>query len=164
MRLHLLNNYSVKRTQPSEAFSNQLTAFLLSVSSVATMYLLPNVPFFGERALVQLVANPISLYLFATAYLSLSVALTLIIFDNTEEPESGNDNNLTIFGFVFYLVAAVAVTLAFLLLKLTFSYNSFLLGYSQSLFFFLFVFLSHFLFILFTKSFVMNNLINKLIL
>lgn len=129
------------------------------------MYLLPtNVPFFGERALLQLVANPTSIYLFATAYLSLSVALTLIIFDNTEDQDSSNDTNPIIFGFVFYLVAAAMVTFAFLLLKLTFSYNSFLLGYSQSLFFFLFVFLSHFLLILFTKSFVMNNLINKLIL
>jgi len=100
------------------------------------MYLLPNVPLFGERALLQLVANPTSIYLFATAYLSLSVALTLIIFDNTEDQDSSNDTNPIIFGFVFYLVAAAMVTFAFLLLKLTFSYNSFLLGYSQSLFFF----------------------------
>lgn len=148
--------------QPAETISNQVTAFLLSISAVATMYLIPNVPFFGERVLVQLMASYTFLYAFFTAYLALSIALTLMIFDSSEEPESNNNNNLVLFGFIFYITTAFMITFVFLVFKSFFAYNNFLLGYTQSLFFFLFIFLSYFLFILFTKSYLVNNLIDKL--
>ncbi len=148
--------------QPAETISNQVTSFLLSISAVATMYLIPSVPFFGERVLVQLMASYTFLYAFFTAYLALSIALTLMIFDSSEEPESNNNNNLVLFGFIFYVTTAFMVTFVFLVFKLFFAYNNFLLGYTQSLFFFLFIFLSYFLFILFTKSYLVNNLIDKL--
>ena len=148
--------------QPAETISNQVTSFLLSISAVATMYLIPSVPFFGERVLVQLMASYTFLYAFFTAYLALSIALTLMIFDSSEEPESNNNNNLVLFGFIFYVTTAFMVTFVFLVFKLFFAYNNFLLGYTQSLFFFLFIFLSYFLFILFTKSYLVNNLIGKL--
>lgn len=157
-----MNNYTIKRTQPSETISNQLTAFLLSISAVATMYLLPNVPFFGERVLAQLMSSYTFLYIFFTAYLTLSIALTLMVLDSSEDPEP-NNNNIALFGFVFYVVATTSITFLFLLLKLIFTYNSFLLGYTQSLFFFLFIFMSYFLFILFTRSYLVNNLVSKLI-
>lgn len=148
--------------QPAETISNQVTSFLLSISAVATMYLIPSVPFFGERVLVQLMASYTFLYAFFTAYLALSIALTLMIFDSSEEPESNNNNNLVLFGFIFYVTTAFTITFVFLVFKLFFAYNNFLLGYTQSLFFFLFIFLSYFLFILFTKSYLVNNLIDKL--
>ena len=158
-----MNNYTVKRVHSYETVSNQVTSFLLSVSAVATMYLLPNVPFFGDRVLVQLMASYTFLYVFFTAYLTLSIALTLMVFDNSEDPEPNNNNNLAVFGFVFYLASTSIITLLFLALKLLFAYNNFLLGYTQSLFFFLFIFLSYFLFVLFTKSYLVNNLVDKLI-
>jgi len=148
--------------QPAETISNQVTSFLLSISAVATMYLIPSVPFFGERVLVQLMSSYTFLYAFFTAYLALSIALTLMIFDSSEEPESNNNNNLVLFGFIFYVTTAFTITFVFLVFKLFFAYNNFLLGYTQSLFFFLFIFLSYFLFILFTKSYLVNNLIDKL--
>lgn len=148
--------------QPAETISNQVTSFLLSISAVATMYLIPSVPFFGERVLVQLMASYTFLYAFFTAYLALSIALTLMIFDSSEEPESNNNNNLVLFGFIFYVTTAFMITFVFLVFKLFFAYNNFLLGYTQSLFFFLFIFLSYFLFILFTKSYLVNNLVDKL--
>lgn len=157
-----MNNYTIKRTQPSETISNQLTAFLLSISAVATMYLLPSVPFFGERVLAQLMSSYTFLYIFFTAYLTLSIALTLMVLDSSEDPEP-NNNNIALFGFVFYVVATITITFLFLILKLIFTYNSFLLGYTQSLFFFLFIFMSYFLFILFTRSYLVNNLVSKLI-
>ena len=86
-----------------------------------------------------------------------------MVFDNSDDPEPNNNNNLAVFGFVFYLASTSMITLLFLALKLLFAYNNFLLGYSQSLFFFLFIFLSYFLFVLFTKSYLVNNLVDKLI-
>ena len=70
--------------------------------------------------------------------------------------------NPAAFCFLVYLTLVASVTFTLLALKLLFSYNSFIIGYTQSLFFFLFLFLSYFLFLLFTKSLVANNIISKL--
>lgn len=110
------------------------------------------------------VKGPVITEVVTYAYIIVMFLLLIFFMEPFKEEFGGLKNKITgiLFGFIWYVTLSFFVTVIFLTLNLVFSYNSFLLGYTQSLFFFLFIFLSYVLFRLFAKSYTFNDIINKL--
>ena len=113
--------------------------------------------------------SPNALYLIMLTYFLFVVLTVSLLADSSSLYDSARlesvytaSCNPAAFCLLIYLTVVSSAALTFLVLKLLFSYNNFIIGYTQSLFFFLFLFLSYFLFLLFTKSLVTNRVISKL--
>lgn len=96
-------------------------------------------------------------------YFFLMFLMGLLFLELTAEELKDLKPNSIFFGIIWYTTLSFFLTLFLLSLNLVFSYNSFLVGYTQSLFFFIFIFLSYTLFRLFTKGTVLNSTINLLV-
>ena len=127
------------------------------------------IPGFERQVNVFLYYNPSAFYLLLAFYFCFLI-LTLLLFVESGvlrelagiEADGVIICNSVVFCLLLYLAIATLAAFTLLALKLLFSYNNFIVGYTQSLFLFLFLFLSYFLFLLFTKSLVTNKLISKL--
>ena len=157
-------NFFIRHQFKKKEAVNSFSQFLILALLVSFIFLNWNVAF-AESAILNLPVKGLVITEVVTyAYIIVMFLLLIFFMEPFKEEIGGLKNKITgiLFGFIWYATLSFFVTVIFLSLNLVFSYNSFLLGYTQSLFFFLFIFLSYVLFRLFAKSYTFNDIINKL--